>query len=63
MYVTDHKAARAFAVKWATRNSGGDIANLARAYLRAMDDLKKLKTFETKEDVDARREALEKYEF
>lgn len=31
---TDAAAASAFALKWALRNSGGEIANLARAYLR-----------------------------
>jgi hypothetical protein len=32
---TDHVRARKFAVKWATSDSDGEIANLARAYLNA----------------------------
>lgn len=37
-YATDHVAARKFAVKWAARDSRGDIAGLARAYLLATAD-------------------------
>jgi len=39
---TDHAKARKFAVEWATKDSSGNIANLARAYLREAEDLRKL---------------------
>jgi hypothetical protein len=57
MHMTDHGAARAFAVEWATKDSEGKIANLARAYLRVSADLEHLE--ERLKVAEARALALE----